>query len=365
MFTYAVYNFILIGATLSAYLYERAKSENAKLVFLFVSFLIPFFFLAIRYDIGTDYQSYVDYFYRIARGEFVPKEPGYILLNELIAYLHMDVQWLFVVFGFLYLFFSYKALPKEGFAFGVFLLISISYLYEGFSAIRQGVAVAIMAYAIQYIQIKQFKKYLLWSIVAMMFHLAAGFLLLLVYPLVNKKFNKYVLIILIVFVYIAVRYTHVLEAVLHAAVSLFPKYAWYLDSKYMQPSGVGSGLGVLYKIFIALTAIFFKDKISAKHPHANVVINMYVLYILFLIFRMKIMLFGRMEHIFVFAPILAVVYLLNTFESKSKILVTMLVFGVYYVSFMKYISTGTGGDNADAYVNPYQTMLQIKNRSEI
>ena len=68
MFTYAVYNFILFGSTISAYLYEKVQNKNAKMVFLFVSFLIPFVFLAIRYDIGTDYHHYVDYFYKIKSG---------------------------------------------------------------------------------------------------------------------------------------------------------------------------------------------------------------------------------------------------------------------------------------------------------
>jgi len=202
MMTFAVYNFILFGATLSAYLYEWAKSENAKLVFFIISFLIPFFFLAIRYDIGTDYQNYVDYFYRIARGELVPKEPGYVLLNYLIAYFDLSVQWLFVIFGFFFLYFAYKALPKDGFALGVFLFISTMYLYEGFSAIRQGLAIVIMANAVKYAYDKKFKMYLLWAFFAMMIHFVTAFLLLIIYPFINKSINKNIAIFLIVFFFI-------------------------------------------------------------------------------------------------------------------------------------------------------------------
>jgi hypothetical protein len=102
MFTYAIYNFILFGSTLAAYLYEKSESKNAQMVFYSIAFLIPFSFLALRYDIGTDYQNYVDYFYRIAGGEIVPKEPGYILVNYLISEVGLDVQWLFVFFWLFY-----------------------------------------------------------------------------------------------------------------------------------------------------------------------------------------------------------------------------------------------------------------------
>jgi len=124
--TYLIYNFILFGATVSAYLYEKSNNKTHQIIFLSLTFFIPFFFLAIRYNIGTDYPNYVMYFEKIASGMDTIKEPGYELVNKVVAYFNLDVQWVFVFFGFFYLFFGYKALPQKGFAFGVFLLISIS-----------------------------------------------------------------------------------------------------------------------------------------------------------------------------------------------------------------------------------------------
>jgi transmembrane protein EpsG len=358
MFTYAIYNFILFGSTWAAYLYEKSESKNSQIVFYSVAFLIPFIFLAIRYDIGTDYQNYVDYFYRISGGEIVPKEPAYLLVNYVIAYFNLDAQWLFVFFGFFFIFFAYKALPKDGFALGVFLLITTMYLYEGFSAIRQGLAIAIMAYAVKYIYEKNFKMYFFWAMVAMMFHAITAVLLLIVYPFVNRDINKFFLIFFILITFFLVKFTGVVMGAMHLVAILFPKYGWYINSQFMEPAAVSSGLGVILKISIALSVIFFKEKIVKRYKHANITINMYVFYIIFLIFHLKLSIFGRVEHAFVFYAIISITYFVNTFESRSKVIVGFIIGTLYYIIFMKYIATGTLEIDNDVYVNPYQTILE-------
>jgi len=355
MTTYIIYSFILIGTTISAYLYEKATKEHFKIIFYIVSFFIPFFFLAIRYDIGTDYHNYVEYFYRINSGEEIKKEIAYIYINKFIGDFNLNVQWLFIFFGFFFMFFSYKSFPKDGFALSVFFFIVIVYLYEGFSAIRQGLAVAIMAYASKYIYKKEFSKYFLWSLIAMTFHLIAGFLLLIVYPFINRKYNKYILLCFIILFFVIFRFTNLHEILLLNIGALFPKYEWYLHSKYMQPSQISSGFGMMLKVFIALLVVFYKDKIVKKYQQANIMINMYMIYIFFMLLRLKIMIFGRVEHIFIYSQIFVIVYFINIFKFRSKILVSTLILGIYFVIYLKYISTGTNKE--DNFINPYQTII--------
>jgi len=358
MFTYAVYNFILFSSTLSAYLYEKAQSKIKQKLYYSIAFFIPFFFLAIRYDIGTDYQNYVEYFYRIANGEMILKEPGYLIVNYLIIGFDLDVQWLFVFFGFFFLYFSFNAFPKKGFALGVFLFLSVSYFYEGFSAIRQGLAIGILAYSMRFIGEGKLVKYLLFVFLASFFHVVTAVLWLLIYPLVKINFNKAFLIIVILISFFLIKYTGFVDSLLQLAVSIFPKYAWYLNSKFMQAAAVGSGLGVLLKIFFVLMAIFFKEKIVTKYKNSNVAINIAVLYIIALLIHLKIQIFGRVEHAFVFAFILSIVYLVNTFQKESRILFIIPTAILFYIIFMKYIASGTLAVDNDVYINPYQTILE-------
>ncbi len=358
MMTYAVYNFILFGTTISAYLYENSTSKNMQRIFLLFTFFIPLFFLCIRYNIGTDYHNYVSYFNMISNGEIVPKEPGYIFINWLIAYLGLDVQWVFVFFGFFTMFFLYKSFPKKGFALLVYFFITAMYLYEGFSAIRQGLAIAIMAYALKYIYEDKFFLYLFWAIIAMLFHFITGIILLLLYPIIKINFNRFFLIIFIVFSYILIIKLNFLQYLLNLIPVLFPKYAWYLHSKFMRPAEISSGLGVLLKILIAIVVIFFKNKIVENFKYAVITINLYVLYVISLMLHLKLAFFMRLEHVFLIFSLFSIVYFINTFEKNSKILVGFFFMSLFYVFFIKYIVAGTLANDNDVYINPYQTIFQ-------
>ncbi len=364
METYLVYNFILLGATFFAFGYQTSKSRVVQSFCYGLAFFIPFIFLAIRYDIGMDYQGYVRYFYRIADGEFILKEPAYILVNKIIAEFRLDVQWFFVVFGFFFLYFIYKAIPKEGFAIGIFLFISIMYLYEGFSAVRQGLAVAIMAYAMRYIYNRQFVRYLCWAFVAMSFHFITGLLLLAIYPLGKVKINKVFSIAMIIALFFIVQYTGISQILLTKVGALFPKYAWYINSQFSGGAKTAYGLlGPLIKVSIVIFILLFKDRIVRKNPKANLVLNLLMLYIIGYIFNLKVSIFTRVEHIFIFSIVLSIVYFINTFSKQMKLFLMVGLLSFYYMMFMRYIANGTLEVDNDAYINPYQTILFKKGDS--
>ncbi|MBS9767859.1 MAG: EpsG family protein [Flavobacteriaceae bacterium] len=354
MQTFLIYNFILLGATFFGYLYEKSQNKGTQKLYWCLSFMIPFTFLAIRYDIGTDYQSYVEYFYRIAGGAIVLKEPAYLFINKTIAELGLDVQWLFVIFGFLFTFFAYKALPKKGFAFGVFIFLATMYLYEGLSMLRQGLATVMMAYGIKYIVDRKFIKYLILSIMAMLFHLGTGFIFLLLYPFLNRKFNRWLLLGVLLVTYLIVLKTDMVFNAMSFFVSLFPKYAWYLNSKYMEMATIGTGLGILSNLLLGLMVIFFKDKITKRYENANVVINMYFLYLFFMILHMEMIVLLRLEHMFIFAPAIALPYCMSIFEKRGRLFVVFIVSLLLFAMFNKYIASGTLAIDNDIYINPYQ-----------
>ena len=363
MSTYLIYNFILFSSLFSAHLYKKSRAKEIKLIAYSMAFLIPFFFLAIRYNIGNDYPNYVKYFHKIVNNEIVLKEPGYIFLNYIIGYLNLDVQWLFVLFGFFYLWFSYKALPKEGFAFGIFLLITISYLYEGFSAIRQGLAIAILTYALHNIEKSSFLKYFVWIAIASLFHLITAFLFLVSYPLVKIKLNKFISILIILGLFFVIQFTNIAGTVFSLAASIFPKYAWYLNN--MEYAGVAKTsmglLGPIIKILIILPIFYYQDKIIKKFPKSQVMINFSLLYIISYIFHLKISIFGRVEHSFVLVYIITMVYFVYTFHKYSRVFMVFFIGLFYYLMFMRYIINGTLEVDNDVYINPYQTIIFDRN----
>jgi len=366
MSTYFIYNFIIFSTTFFAYLYEKSKSRNFQIIFLTISFLIPFTFLAIRYDVGNDYHNYVEYFHKIANGALVLKEPGYIFINKKIAEWGLDVQWLFVVFGFFTMFFVYKALPRDGFAMSIFLFIVIFYFLWAYTSLRETLAMAIMFYASKYIYQKKFLPYFLWFLVAMMFHLMISLLLLIIYPIANKKINKYILLIVVISIFIIVQYTNIAHSIVEVAVSLFPKYSWYLNSKYMLPAKTSAGLlGPLIKLFIGITIIYFKDKVINKYPEANVAINLYVISLLGSILLLDISIFSRLEAAYLLFFILSVSYFIKTFNKEVRIIPLILLSLFYYLMLMRYVDMGVANNNNGIFLRPYRTIFNTQTNEPV
>jgi hypothetical protein len=366
MFTYAIYNFILFGSTWAAYLYEKSESKNSQVVFLLISFFIPFLFLAIRYDVGQDYHNYVEYFYKIARGEIVLKEPGYLLVNYIIADFGLDVQWLFVFFGFFTMLFVYKALPKDGFALGIFLFIVMYYFLWAFTSLRETLAMSIMFYASKYIYQKNFFAYFLWFLVAMMFHVMISLLLLIIYPFANKKTNRFFLMMIIIILFLMVQVTDFAHSIIEGVVLLFPKYAWYLNSKYMLPAGTSAGLlGPIIKLTIGLIVIFFKEKVINKYSSANVTINLYILSLIGSILLLDVSIFSRLEIAYVFFFILSIVYFIKTFNKETRIFTLIIVSLFYYLILMRYVSMGTANIENGIYLKPYRTIFNTQTNEHV
>ncbi len=357
MGTFIIYNFILLWATFFGYLYQKSQSVSRQRLFIFLSFIIPFLFLALRYDIGQDYQNYVAYFHRIASGELILKEPSYLLINKIIAKFGLDVQWLFVIFGFIFMFFAYKSIPKEVFAVGLFIFISTIYLLDGFSLIRQGVAVAMMFYGIRYVIEQKFLKYFILSLIAMSFHTLSGFIFLISYPIIIRQYNRWLLLGILSAIYLIVVKTDIIFNIMSFTVSLFPKYSWYLNSEYMEGEALTSGLGILAKFLLGMTVIFFKDTIINRYKNANPYINLYVLHLIFLILHIKIKVFSRVEFMFVYSQMVIIGYFILSMKKETKVLATIVIGIFFLILFNKYIAAGVRSPHNHIYVNPYQNIL--------
>jgi hypothetical protein len=359
MSTYLLYLFILFFSTLNAYVYEKTEQKNQQIVFFFFSFLFPFVFVALRYNIGIDYPSYVEFFYNIQNGNYLVAEPGYVLLNIIVDKLGLDYQWVFIVVGFFTLFFFYKALPKDGFALAIFILISIYYFDGLYKNIRQALAISIMAYASKHIYDKNFFIYMLYAFVAMSFHLATGFILLFAYFLRYIRVNKYILIILFMVGFVIVE-LHLIKPLLLSILNVvLPKYAGYLNTDYFgaPPQGTVGYIRLLIYLFLSMSIIFNREKIEEKNPHFNLIINMLFLYMLFYIFKFDSQIFLRAQDIFVFNFVLSLVYFIKIFSAKSRIIVMYPLVLMYIVLFISRIYQGDISDPNSQQLRPYQNIL--------
>jgi transmembrane protein EpsG len=259
MILFAIFCIVVV---LFAYLADAFKSDY----YLKLSFFIIFIFLALRYEYGNDYISYMDLFYKI---------------DHLDIGSHIEVGWqllclLFKPFGFfvmvaalaliqcvVYYGFIKKYVPSRYYSLALFLyLFTPTCFLILSSAMRQSVSVMIFVFAIRYIYEKDIIRYFISIIIAMMFH-ASAIVLFPVYFLgvFNVMINRTVAVLLFIIyplMYLVLQY---LQIHLGEVVSLyFRDYEMYLDAEM---SSFGTGLGFIFNLFV-LSLIITKHGLQNK-----------------------------------------------------------------------------------------------------
>lgn len=189
-------------------IYEKTKENNKNLkniLLLFAVFMPLIVISTLRYEVGTDYNTYLKY-YRMIRDNFsikyilgfFSKEPLYVIVSYL-GYL-LDASSFAVganlLFTCIYLFFVFKGISyfKDRISITTaFFIFLTSYFLVYFNIMRQMIACAILLYSFKYIFEKKPIKYVFWVIIAGMFHKTAYIFVLLYllnYKLTDKKINK-------------------------------------------------------------------------------------------------------------------------------------------------------------------------------
>lgn len=247
--------------------WEKSELKSNRILYLLFSFSIIAIFCGIRFFVGNDYVGYYNGFSLIHKNsEFVEKlrwEPGIIFIiwifkSSPIGY----IPFLFVCTVITY-FFIFKTLVREDvLKWGIFFTFTLGLLIMANDQVRQGVALSIFLYSIQYIEKGNFRKYLLWLIVASMFHFSAlG--LILVYFITKIKFSALTWVILLVISYLLMQF-HVVYELLYSIALKIPYYGEHFASKteYFQVGAFRTGLGILFKNFIAIIIAVLYNKLE-------------------------------------------------------------------------------------------------------
>ena len=140
MFTYLIYNMILVLSFLSAYLAEFSKTKFQRIVCRIVLFNILFIPAAIRYNVGTDYPNYVDYFNSVYGNDV--NEYGFYVLTVFLRNIGLPVHSLFVASSFLS-YFPLLFLSRRSYSIKILFYVLLLYLIS-LSAIRNAISISIV-----------------------------------------------------------------------------------------------------------------------------------------------------------------------------------------------------------------------------
>lgn len=207
---------------------DKRKKRNYLIISLTPLMLMSMFRAE---HVGNDTWNYIELYKMVAANDFSYiqnsiTEKGYLLYDYIIFRYFNHYQFIFIISSFFIYSSIYFFLMKYIQAPGAFMCIFIGMnMFDFFlSTQRQGIAIAILIYAIDAAFEKKLFKFLIFVAVAFLFHYSS-IVFLFIYPLVNTRIQKQSIKVIVVAVtaLLLLFFNRILSLLLIA----FPKYRYY------------------------------------------------------------------------------------------------------------------------------------------
>lgn len=268
------YLFIFFLISLLLILSSQIKTN----IFFYTSFFVLVLFSGLRMSVGMDYEMYNQMFRYIHENtQPFNYEPFNMYLIQLLGSLGVQNQFIFFVYAFLTLsgvfYFIYKLSPSKELSLFIFFTIGIFYL-STFNAIRQWLAIAIILVSIVKLIEKKYIQTFIFSIIALLFHFSALFVII-TFPLLSYRYKlKNVILFTIFFLLLAKAMVTIL---------LLTKYGGYLAPIFGQKNNV---FFVIFNIGVMLFLLnYFKYFNQKKDVDRDIIVfsNMNMIFILIIL----------------------------------------------------------------------------------
>lgn len=320
----------------------RTDKVEAKTITVF--FVIYILLLGLRnINVGIDTRSYINsYFYKLMGVdwgylfEYTADEIGFSVLTKIISMISGSTQfYLFVlaVVSVMPIAYLYRKEAKDALLCCSFFLISL--LFEAFfSALREGVAIGLVAPAYYFTKRKQLIPFILTVVFASIFHLSA-LIVLLLYPVYHTKLRFRRLWIIAPLMFIVYRYNDIIFDTL--LVNMGGKYA----SKYLTYGYNETGQFGLLFLFILIFAYCFIMMDESKADDDDLGLrSVLVLATMLQFFAPLHVMASRMNYYFIVFIPLALTrtnYRCRRLFRQVAIIAryTMIAFFIFYFFFMK------------------------------
>ncbi|EME4040079.1 EpsG family protein [Morganella morganii] len=324
-YTYIIYNLVLLFGAFFAYISDRASNRFSANLFYFISFISVLSVLILRYNVGTDYNSYEYIYYNIKQDENY-LEPGFIFLLKICRQYSLSSEVFISLFSIISTSFVY--LTAKHYNKFIFITFYILVLYfQNMTAIRQITAVCIALYALHYLIEKSNVRFVIFILLSSLFH--SSTLLLLPFIFFNYFYFNRLRYIPFILLFIAfVLYIDIFSFIENLNILQGTKYYSYLNSKFNTPTQLGSGLGVVLKIIPALLFIIYL--FNKKIPSYNLLYVLNIFYILSIILSAKIHVFNRLPPIFSIAIPYSLYFIKSNYNSLKYLFLIAIIFLIFF-----------------------------------
>ena len=337
-FTFIIYNVALLFGVFFAAISERIKSTSNHIPII-ASFLVVFLFVGLRHYVGNDYEAYVYLFSVIRNGITTRLEYGYYLLNKLFSESQDGYKYVMLACSFITFFFLFKTFIREKIlALGILFLFAFELIFLMNDQVRQGVAIAVFLFAIQYIEQRKFYTYALILIATgLLFHYSI-LIMLPLYFMYRKPIPSWIWCIAIVvgFIFYSRGY---FQNILGNLISIIPFYGErFGGSKHVLPiEKLGSGLAILFWVLMALYVAINQSKINRP-----LLVNIYLLGTVFFIVTLDFHIITRVAYYLVYVKILVFPIYIKK-ETNLALKIAVIAAAILFFEFEVFLELGTHG----------------------
>ena len=331
-------------------------SMQRKKIVTVISFTILILLAALRSpEVGTDTANYVFGYNKIANQNFsgifdvVRWEEGYVLLNKIISIIFNNEQALIIITsllctGLIFLF-VYKYSVNT--VFSIYLYISLFYYFASFNIIRQYLAIGIILLAYKFILERKFFKYLLLILLAASFHQLA-LLLLPIYFLYGMKLNKRNVLLLTLGSIILI---YGFEKIIQLAFRIFPTYQGYVDTNLFEGGGL---LTSLISFSVLAFGLYIKITNNIKEKEFDFLLVLVFLSFIVALLSMQASIFNRVGYYLnIFYITFIPLAVSKVREVKLKTIYVYIVFCFTFLYFIVRLIEGWHG------ILPYQFFFEL------
>lgn len=256
-----------------------AFNQHEKLVTnWFIFFVLLSLIVGLRYEVGTDFRSYVEYFERFQSGRNIPNvEWGFAALNRLAVSVGLGYWFVFLSCAVLTNYFVLKYLSDYTpyLWLAVIILFGIGFFFRQTNQIRQMVALAFTLYSTRYIVERRPVEFFLTCLIATGFHLTA-LIMVPMYWLSRVSWHKNSLAILVLIsfgAFVTPIGSWLMEAILPRLAP--PAYSHYVDRVLGRPGFTATGLRVGAESVAASAIIFFLPQRVDRIPEFRIYRNLF------------------------------------------------------------------------------------------
>ena len=335
----------------------RAKNKTIKKLCILVTIILPSFFYAVRYGIGTDYFNYAAAFDRLQSTAFEGRfEWAYVSLNLIVGHLGGNLEVLFFITAIIMISFLYFALCEYsnmisvGFAMFTYMLL---FYQMSFNMVRQSVAMIICLYSIKFIQRRQLLKFTLIIILALGFHNSVLVFIpvYFLYMYLGKEKNQISRLSIYILTIVGVLS---IDKVLTKILKAIPQLSYYLVHLQNETGEFTFNYLIRHAPFIILGLLLYKCIKRRDERY----IFLFSIYIISLLLKLSGLVgaqyINRISLNFEIVIVLLVAYYVNYFNKTKQIFasIAIVVYLLIYWYYM-YILTLSHG------TFPYQSIFGI------